>query len=203
MGERLFQTEEFRSLHDWSGEDAGDKAVLFCYGGPGVGKTFNENYSCREEWKSVLTGHYISSLVVDKLCDQSRGQNTVVTCFYLHFAAQKEQSVASILGSLLRQVFGGMGKVLEEVARAFQEQKMAIGGRGPRFPDIVKMLQTITSSLRTFVCIGALDECAAAHRFKLLNSLQQIFETSCAHEYSSLKGLRFGLRSKSVLLGES
>ena len=56
---------------------------------------------------------------------------------------------------------------------------MAIGGRGPRLPDIVKMLQTITSSLRTFVCIDALDECAAAHRVKLLNSLlQQVLEKS-------------------------
>ena len=86
--------------------------------------------------------------------------------------------MASILGSLLRQVFGGMGKVPEEIKRALQEQKVAIGGRGPRLPDIVKMLQTITPSLRTFVCIDALDECAAAHRFKLLNSLQQILETS-------------------------
>ena len=40
------------------------------------------------------------------------------------------------------------------------------------------MLQTITSSLRTFVCIDALDECAATHRVKLLNSLQQIVEKS-------------------------
>ena len=40
VGEWLFQTEEFRSWHDWSGEGEGDNAVLFCYGGPGVGKTF-------------------------------------------------------------------------------------------------------------------------------------------------------------------
>jgi len=71
-----------------------------------------------------------------------------------------------------------MEEVPEEIAQAFQEQKMAIGGRGPRLPDIVKMLQTITSSLRTFVCIDALDECAAAHRVKLLNSLQKILEKS-------------------------
>ena len=40
VGEWLLQTEEFRSWHDWGGEDEDDKAVLFCYGGPGVGKTF-------------------------------------------------------------------------------------------------------------------------------------------------------------------
>ena len=42
VGEWLLQTEEFRTWHDRSGEGEGedDKAVLFCYGGPGVGKTF-------------------------------------------------------------------------------------------------------------------------------------------------------------------
>ena len=115
---------------------------------------------------------------MDRLSDQSRGKNTAVTCFYLDFAARKEQSVAGILGSLLRQVLSGMEKVPEEITRALEEQKLANAGRGPKLPDIVKMLQTITSSLRTFICIDALDECAAAHRIKLLNSLQQILETS-------------------------
>ena len=86
--------------------------------------------------------------------------------------------MANILGSLLRQVVGGMEKVQEEIAQVFQKQKMAIGGRGPRLPDIVTMLQTIMSSLRTFVCIDALDECAGADRVKLLNSLQKILEKS-------------------------
>ena len=38
VGKWLMQTEEFRSWHDCGGE--GDKSVLFCYGAPGVGKTF-------------------------------------------------------------------------------------------------------------------------------------------------------------------
>ena len=40
VGEWLLQTEEFRTWHGRSGEGEGDKAVLFYYGGPGVGKTF-------------------------------------------------------------------------------------------------------------------------------------------------------------------
>ena len=131
-----------------------------------------------EERRKGVSANNVSSLVVDWLCDESRGENTAVTCLYLDFAARKEQSVARILGSLLRQLVGVMEKVPEEITQAFQEQKMAIGGRGPRLPDIVKMLQTITSSLRTFVCIDALDECVAAHRVKLLNSLKQILEKS-------------------------
>ena len=51
----------------------------------------------------VLTSRDISSLVVDRLCDQARGQkNTVVTCFYFYFAARKEQSATNMLGSLLK-----------------------------------------------------------------------------------------------------
>jgi len=40
VGEWLIQTEEFRSWYDCSGEREVEKAVLFCYGDPGVGKTF-------------------------------------------------------------------------------------------------------------------------------------------------------------------
>jgi len=40
VGEWFLQTEQFRSWYEKSGEGEGDKAVLSCYGGPGVGKTF-------------------------------------------------------------------------------------------------------------------------------------------------------------------
>ena len=40
VGEWLLQTDEFRSWQSGSGESEGGKEVLFCYGGPGVGKTF-------------------------------------------------------------------------------------------------------------------------------------------------------------------
>jgi len=101
-----------------------------------------------------------------------------VACFYFDFAARKEQPATSMLGSLLKQVVGGMEKIPEEIAQAFEEQKKVIGGRGPRLPDIVKMLQTITSSRHTFVCIDALDECTVVHRVKLLDSLKQILDKS-------------------------
>jgi len=126
----------------------------------------------------VLTGHDVSSLVVDSLCDQAGGERTAVACFYFDFAARKEQSATTMLGSLLKQVVGGMEKIPEEISQAFQEQKRVIGGRAPRLPDIVKMLQAITSSLPTFLCIDALDECGVVHRVKLLDSLKQILENS-------------------------
>ena len=40
VGEWLLKTEEFRSWHAGGGEGESDDAVLFCYGDPGVGKTY-------------------------------------------------------------------------------------------------------------------------------------------------------------------
>ena len=40
VGEWLLQTEEFRGWCEVSGEGEFDNPVLFCYGDPGVGKTF-------------------------------------------------------------------------------------------------------------------------------------------------------------------
>ena len=40
IGEWLLQTEEFRSWCTGSGEDESNNGVLFCYGNPGVGKTY-------------------------------------------------------------------------------------------------------------------------------------------------------------------
>ena len=126
----------------------------------------------------MLTSCDVSSLVIDSLCDHARGQNMAVACFYFDFAAQKEQSLTSMLGALLKQVVGGLGEVPGEIARAYEDQKKVIGGRGPQLSDIVKILQTTTSEKPTFICIDALDECAAEHRVKLLNSLNKILQKS-------------------------
>jgi len=40
IGEWVLETEEYRSWYASSGGSESDKAVLFCYGDPGVGKTF-------------------------------------------------------------------------------------------------------------------------------------------------------------------
>ena len=126
----------------------------------------------------MLTGCDDSSLVVDKLCGQASGQNISVSCFYLDFAVRKEQLATSVLGSLLKQMVGGMEKIPEEISRAFQHQKTIIGGCRPQLANIVKMLQLITSSRRTFICLDALDECSGVQQVRLLDSLKQILEKS-------------------------
>jgi len=99
----------------------------------------NEDYSTRREAREpMLTRHDDSSLVVDRLCDLVRGQNTPVTCFYFDFAARMEQSATNMLGSLLKQMVSGIERVPEDIWTAFQEQKQAIGGCGPQLVDIVQ-----------------------------------------------------------------
>ena len=116
--------------------------------------------------------------MIDSLCDQARERNATVACFYFDFSAQKDQSPANTMGALLKQVVGGLEDIPEEISRAYQEQKKAIGGREPRLSDIVKMLQITSSKERTFICIDALDECVPDHRVKLLDSLNKILDKS-------------------------
>ena len=126
----------------------------------------------------MLTNRGGSSLVVDRLCNVARGQNAGISCFYFDFAAQKEQSAATMLGSLVKQMVSGMEAIPEEILRAFQEQKITLGGSRPQLVDLVKMLQVIASSQPTFICIDAVDECAGGERFRILESLKEIIEES-------------------------
>ena len=131
-----------------------------------------------EEGGQVLTSCDISSLVIDWLCDQARGRRVAVACFYFDFAAQKEQSSASMLGAVLKQVVSGLEEIPEEVAQAYEDHKKVIDGRGLQLSGIVKMLQTAASEIPTFICIDALDECVEGYRAKFLNSLNQVLQRS-------------------------
>ena len=130
-----------------------------------------------EKWQ-VLISLDVNSLVIDRSCDQARGQNVAVACFYFDFAAQLEQLSTSMLGALLKQVVSGLEEVPGEKAKAYENQKMIIGGWKPELSDILKMLQTISSGQLTFTCIDAPDECAPKHRAKVLDSLHQIRQKS-------------------------
>ena len=114
--------------------------------------------------------------MVDRLCDLTSRQNTAVSCFYLDFAARKEQSATNVLGSMLKQMVGGMERIPDEISRVFQQQKATIGGLRPQLVNIVKMIQCIASSRRIFMCLDALDECSGVERFRLLDSLKEILD---------------------------
>ena len=126
----------------------------------------------------MLTRCHDSSLVVDRLRDQARDKNATVGCFYFDFKAPKEVSATDILGSLLEQMISEMEVVPEEILRGLREHKNALCGTTLRLVEIVQILQLITSSQPTFICIDGLDECVGIQLARLLESLKQILEKS-------------------------
>lgn len=115
---------------------------------------------------------------MDTLCDQLKGQNTAVACFYFDFTAQKEQTPTSILGALLKQVVGGLNEIPEKIVQAFRDQRNVVGSRGPGLSEIREMLKGVSTAQRTFLCIDALDECVSECRLKVLDSLKYILQRS-------------------------
>jgi len=115
--------------------------------------------------------------VIDTLCKEAVEGNAAVACFYLNFADQ-EQSPAAILGSVLRQVVGGLDEVPEGIVKAFRDRGKAIGGQMLALAEVVEFLQDISSLRSTFICIDALDEYPSGNRPKLLDLLNQILQKS-------------------------
>jgi len=126
----------------------------------------------------VLISSDVSSLVVDRLCDRAKEQNIAVACFYVDFAAREKQSPTNILGSLLKQIIGGLGGIPDEISQTFRDHNRVIGRRELRVQEIVEMLQPVTSLRPTFICVDGLDECMEGHRRQVLDSFRQILEKS-------------------------
>jgi len=101
-----------------------------------------------------------------------------VACLYFDSTAQKEQSAVNVLGALLKQIISGFEQIPKEITDAFRRHKKFIGAREPQLPEIVKMLEGLSSTQPTFFCLDGLDECAAPDRAKILRSLKDIIKTS-------------------------
>ena len=135
------------------------------------------------KYRQMLTAR-ISSLVIDKLCDQVADQNIPVVCFYCDFQSQKMQTPENVLGALIKQIVCGLEVVPTEIAAAFQKAKKQVGGRGLRIPEALELLKAAVASFgRAFICIDALDEFSEKHLPKLLRPLNAISQ--------SCPGIRF------------
>ncbi|RPA89741.1 hypothetical protein L873DRAFT_1822271 [Choiromyces venosus 120613-1] len=180
VGDWVLQTNEFKKWH--TSED-GVNPVLFCYGDPGVGKT------------------YMSSLVIDTLHDRIFGDNVTVACVYCDFHAQNEKSAATVLGALLKQVVEGMETIPNQLQSAFESAKRQLDGRTLRLPQILSMLLKSLSPLQqVFICIDALDEFPAKNRPELWESLQNIVRECPTLVYSLLEDQTSLPRSRYILL---
>ena len=124
----------------------------------------------------MLTSNKISSLVIDTLRKQTRGQNIAVIFLYCDYQAHKDQSAANMIGSLVRQTAVRAPKIPSEIKSAFDESKLE-GGDCLQLPDMVKLFVKITSYIEiVYVCVDAVDEVLPHHRLEFLRALQQILQ---------------------------
>jgi len=94
----------------------------------------------------LLMAGNTSSLVIDSLCDQEGKEDTIITGLYCDLPIQQEQTVANIVGVILKQLVG-RGDIPEYIHEAFQTAKRNIGSGGPRLPDLMEMLREIIAPL--------------------------------------------------------
>ena len=122
----------------------------------------------------MLTTDLISSLVIDTLLEETRGQNIAVLFLYCDYQAQKDQSAVNMIGGLLRQVALGAPGMPSEIKSAFEESKRG-GCRGLRLTDMVKLFVRAISSIDlVYLCVDAVDETLPQHRPEFFRALRQI-----------------------------
>ena len=100
-----------------------------------------------KEREVLLIDYNLSSLVIDTLCKQAVDENATVACFYFDFATQEEQPAATILGSVLKQVVGGLSEIPQTIVKAFRDSRRVIGDQRLALTEIVEFLQDISSQL--------------------------------------------------------
>jgi len=128
-----------------------------------------------EQW-TMLTSNKISSLVIDTLRKETRGQNIAVMFLYCDYQTHKDQSAVNMIGSLVRQAALRAPKIPSEIKSAFDESKRE-GGHGLQLPDMVKLFVKVIGYMEVvYLCVDAVDEMLPQHRLEFLRALQQILQ---------------------------
>jgi hypothetical protein len=163
-GRWLLKTPEFER---WL---ADDQQVLLCSGRPGSGKTI------------------LSSLVVDRLCNQFAGDSTVgiafLYCNYEQGGQKPENLVSSLLYQLLRR--------LPLVPAEFLSLDHDLAGitTPPSVRDLLHLLEILVTKLsRLYIVIDALDELSSSTRRLLLSGILELQATQHVNLFSTSRPL--------------
>ena len=118
-----------------------------------------------------------SSLVIDTLYNSIDEDNVAIACVYCNFYDHKEQSAASVLAALWKQLVAGVDLIPKPIREAFERAKRVVDFRTLQLPEIRAMLiNSLLSLRRGFICIDALDELPTKHRSELWESLQHVIQ---------------------------
>ena len=116
-----------------------------------------------------------SSLVIDTLYNSIDEDNVAIACVYCDFHDHKQQSAASLLAALWKQLVAGVDPIPRAIREAFETEENVVDFRTLQLPEIRAMLINSLSYLRRgFICIDGLDEFPIKHRPELWESLQYV-----------------------------
>ncbi|KAK6515976.1 hypothetical protein TWF281_004566 [Arthrobotrys megalospora] len=134
-GQWLLSSEEYQNWIE-------QKAILFCPGIPGAGKTV------------------ITSIVVNDLRTRfSDDSTTAIAYIYCNFNRRVEQATDCLLANLLKQLSWNYPS-LPDIVKKLYDRYMKHGTERPQLRDIIDALHSVSNThSRVFVVIDALDEC--------------------------------------------
>ncbi|KAM0817920.1 putative NACHT domain-containing protein [Seiridium cardinale] len=136
----------------------GQAPLLFCPGIPGAGKT-------------ILTSAIIDELLKELCRDDPPG----ICYIYCDFRRQTEQTLDSLLLSLLRQLSQHSSSLPQSVGDMYDQHKKS--KFRPTTNEICNALQRVVAGFsRTFVVVDALDECATSNgtQSRLITALLEL-----------------------------
>ena len=126
----------------------------------------------------------LASLVIDHLSETIRQGSTSVIYIYCDYRAQFEQTLPSLIASLLKQSLQQQPVIPADIRKACQDHQKA--GTRPDSHDMLKMLRRSTECFtRTYFVVDALDELSSEDQVRH-NLLEELRSLQAAHGHNLL-----------------
>ncbi|RYP65432.1 hypothetical protein DL770_009008 [Monosporascus sp. CRB-9-2] len=131
----------FLKSPEFAGWIHGSEQTLFCPGIPGAGKTM------------------VAAIAIDYLLGTMQSNTIGVAYIYCNYKAQADQTAASLLAAILKQLAQARPDVAEPVAGLYNHHANRM--TRPSLEEIISALQSVlTNYSSVYVVVDALDECA-------------------------------------------
>jgi Cdc6-like AAA superfamily ATPase len=142
----------------------GSDKTLFCPGIPGAGKTM------------------IAAIAIDHLYRRARSEDIGVAYLFCNYKAQLEQTAATLLATVLKQLVQSRPGLAAPVIRMYEDHQKQRSR--PSLDEIFEALQSVCSAYHTvYLVVDALDECTDQDgvRNQLVNKLRELEARTNTH----------------------
>lgn len=178
-GQWLFESPEFKK---WIKKP---RETLLCRGMPGAGKTT------------------LASIAIDHLQDMLRNKDIPVVYIYCDYRKQEEQTLISLMASILRQLLQHRTPVPDTVTKSYHHHISS--GTRPNLEETGEMLKVLFAEFsQTYVVVDALDELPVSGQIRPillanLRSLQKAHNLNCMMTSRSIPQIDYELRGSLFL----